>query len=108
MDAVFQALAHADRRAVLDIVKNEPGVSVGGVCSRFGTSRIAVLKHIQVLEDAGLLIREKSGRKRLLYHNTVPIQMIYDRWTTEYSRLWSSRVTGLKHRIESMNEGNDE
>ncbi len=108
MDAVFQALAHADRRRVLDLVKGSPGISVGDVCSQFGTSRIAVLKHIQVLEDAGLIIRKKEGRKRLLYHNTVPIQLIYDRWTSEYSKLWSSRVTSIKHRIEAMNDEGDD
>ncbi len=104
MDAVFQALAHADRRRILDLVKDSPGVKVGEVCSHFGTSRIAVLKHIQVLEDAGLLIRERQGRTKRLYHNTVPIQQIYDRWTTQYSRLWSQELTSIKYRIETQNE----
>ena len=112
MDAVFQALAHADRRQILDLVKESPGIKVGDVCSHFGTSRIAVLKHIQVLEDAGLLIRERVGRTKRLYHNAAPIQQIYDRWTTEYSKLWSGHMTSIKYRVEQETEehehGSDE
>ncbi len=101
MDAVFQALAHADRRRILDLVKDEPGRTVGSVCGCFGTSRVAVLKHIGVLEEAGLLVREKAGRRRLLYVNSVPIQQIHERWTTDWSRLWAGGVTSLKYKIES-------
>lgn len=104
MDAVFAALAHADRRRILDLVKDSPGVKVGDVCSHFGTSRIAVLKHIQVLEDAGLLIREREGRTKRLYHNAVPIQQIYDRWTTEYSKHWAGHISSIKYRIEEANK----
>ena len=100
MDAVFQALAHRDRRRILDIVKESPGCTVGDVSSRFATSRIAVMKHLRVLEEAGLLVSEQDGRRRRLYHNTVPIQMIYDRWTSAYSRYWSSKLTAIKYRVE--------
>jgi predicted transcriptional regulator len=58
------------------------------------------MKHLRVLEQGGLLVSEKRGRTRELYVNTVPIQMIYDRWTTEYSGMWSERLTRLKYRIE--------
>lgn len=101
MDAVFQALGHPARRRVLDIVKSRPGCTVGDVCEHFDMSRIAVLKHIRVLEAAGLLTSQKHGRERRLYHNTVPIQMIYDRWTTEYSAIWASRLTRIKYAVES-------
>ena len=50
---------------------------------------------------AGLLLSEKEGRNRKLYFNCVPIQMIYDRWTTEYSALWASRLTEVKYRVEA-------
>jgi len=116
MDSVFQALAHADRRRILDLVKDAPGSTVGSVCSSFGTSRIAVLKHIKVLEEAGLIIRrrdERDARTKRLYVNTAPIQMIYDRWTSEFSRVWSSHITKLKYVIEqdqqdSSGEPNDD
>jgi DNA-binding transcriptional ArsR family regulator len=102
MDALFQALAHRDRRRILDIVKNDPGCSVESVCRYFPVSRIAVLKHLRVLEQANLLHSEKQGRVRRLYFNAVPIQMIYDRWTTDYSALWAGKLTEIKYKIESQ------
>ena len=101
MDAVFRALGHPARRRILDIVKDRPGSSVQEVCEHFDTSRIAVMKHLRILAEADLLHSEKKGRTRRLYHNTVPIQMIYDRWTSEYSALWAKRMTEIKYRVES-------
>lgn len=104
MDAVFQALAHGARRRMLDMVKEKPGISVGALASRFDVSRIAVMKHVAVLEEANLLYSEKDGRTRRLYFNAVPIQLIYERWTTEYSAYWSGRVTEIKYRAEARAE----
>ena len=103
MDKLFQALASAARREVLDIVRNNPGCSVAHVCKHFDVSRIAVMKHLNVLEKAELLISEKQGRTRQLYFNAAPIQMIYDRWTDEYSGYWSGQLTGIKYRSEGRN-----
>lgn len=100
MNTVFQALAHESRRRVLDIVKECPGISVGALASEFDVSRIAVIKHLRVLEEAALLISEKDGRTRHLYFNPVPIQLIHERWTTEYSAYWSREVTRLKYLAE--------
>ncbi|MGI9202637.1 MAG: ArsR/SmtB family transcription factor [Woeseiaceae bacterium] len=100
MDAVFHALASSSRRQMLDIVKERPGIAVGGLASEFDVSRIAVMKHLRVLEQTGLLISEKTGRTRRLYFNAVPVQMIYDRWTTEYSAYWSGNLTKLKYAAE--------
>lgn len=101
MDEVFAALAHRHRRHILDLVKADPGCSVSDVCKHFDVTRIAVMKHVTVLERAGLLLTEKIGRTRHLHLNTVPIQMIHERWTTEYSALWAGRLTGLKYRVEA-------
>ena len=101
MDAVFRALASESRRRILDIVKNRPGCNVNDVCASFDMSRIAVMKHLRLLEDAQLILSEKVGRERRMHHNAVPIQMIYDRWTTEYSALWAERMTGIKYGVES-------
>jgi len=101
MDAVFEALASPARRRILDIVKDQPGCGVKHVAARFTVSRIAVMKHLRVLVRAGLILSEKEGRKRNLYFNCVPIQMIYDRWTSEYSAYWASRVTRVKYRVET-------
>ena len=102
MDAVFRALASASRRRILDIARDKPGCTVHHVVGFFAVSRIAVLKHLRVLEEAGLIHSEKHGRERRLYFNVVPIQVIYDRWTTEYSKLWARRLTEIKYRVESQ------
>ncbi|MGB5247801.1 MAG: metalloregulator ArsR/SmtB family transcription factor [Woeseia sp.] len=107
MDAVFQALAHESRRRMLDTVKENPGIGVGALASEFDVSRIAVMKHLGVLEQAGLLVSEKDGRTRRLYFNAVPIQMIYERWTTDYSAYWSGNLTRIKYLAE-MRARNEE
>ena len=101
MDAVFQALAHESRRRMLDIVKQQPGIGVGALASDFDVSRIAVMKHLNVLEDAHLIISEKDGRTRKLYFNAAPIQMIHERWTTDYSAYWAGQMTRLKYMSEA-------
>ena len=101
MDAVFRALASETRRRVLDIVKDQPGCNVNDVSTFFDMSRIAVMKHLRILETADLIVSEKEGRSRRLYFNAVPLQMVYDRWTTEYSAFWAERLTDIKYRIES-------
>lgn len=104
MDAVFQALAHSARRRVLDIVRDSPGCTVGEVCGHFTMSRIAVLKHLRVLEDAGLLIGEKAGRQRHLHFNITPIQLIHDRWSDEYRGFWAGALADLKYRVEKQEQ----
>ena len=101
MDAVFHALANATRRRILDILRDKPGSSVNDVSAFFGMSRIGVMKHLKVLEEADLVVSKKEGRTRRLYFNVVPIQLIYDRWTSEYSGLWARRMTSLKFMVEN-------
>ena len=105
MDTVFHALASASRREILDIVKANAGCSVVDVCRHFDVSRIAVMKHLNVLEKAGLILSEKEGRVRRLYFNAAPIQMIYERWTTEYSADWAGRLTEFKRSVEAAMGG---
>jgi DNA-binding transcriptional ArsR family regulator len=101
MDALFQALAHESRRHMLDIVKDNPGIAVGALAANFDVSRIAIMKHLGVLEGAGLIVSEKVGRARRLYFNAIPIQMIYDRWTSEFSAYWGSQATRIKYAAET-------
>lgn len=100
MNPVFQALASETRRQILDIVRDDPGCRVVDVCRRFDVSRIAVMKHLRILEEANLVISRKNGRTRELYFNAVPIQMIYERWTDEYSAYWASQLTDIKLKSE--------
>lgn len=100
-DALFQALAHGTRRTMLDIVRADPGVSVGTIASQFDVSRIAIMKHLAVLEAADLIVSKKEGRTRRLFFNVVPLQLVYERWTDDYSRYWADHLTQLKFRAEN-------
>ncbi len=108
MDAVLQALGNESRRRMLDIVKDRPGVAVGALAREFDVSRVAVIKHLAVLEDAKLIVSEKDGRLRRLYFNAVPIQMIHERWTTDYSAYWAGQVTRIKYLAEMPQPDDDE
>lgn len=103
-DKIFSSLANASRRRILDIVLANPGCNINDVCEYFEMSRIAILRHINVLEDAGLLVSERRWRERLLYFNAVPIQLIYERWTSKYSALWAATLTDIKHQVESKGD----
>ena len=102
LDSVLFALASEPRRRVLDVLKAEPGCNVNRVCEHFDAemTRFAVMKHLAVLEGADLVIAEREGRDKRLWFNAVPIQWIYERWTTEYSAYWSARLTRLKYDAE--------
>jgi len=100
MDLLFHALAHTTRRQILDIVRDDPGLSVGELATHFDISRIAIMNHLGVLSDAGLVISEKDGRKRRLYLNVVPIQQIHERWTDTFSAYWADRMTMVKTAAE--------
>ena len=65
------------------------------------------MKHLRVLEDANLIVSRKEGRTRKLFFNAVPIQLIYDRWTTEYSALWAERLTRVKYTVEAKEKKDD-
>lgn len=102
MDLLFHALANQQRRKILDLVKTMPGCSLNDLCKYFEVSRIAVMKHLDVLVEAQLVLSKKEGRTRKLFFNAAPIQMIYDRWTTEYSRFWATQAVDLKYQIENQ------
>lgn len=102
MDRIFHALASQHRRKIMDLVMNMPGCSVNDICKYFSTSRISVMKHLGVLVEAELIISKKEGRTRQLFFNSAPMQLIYDRWATEYSRFWSSQAIDLKYQVESL------
>lgn len=98
---MFHALAHRDRRRILDLVRDTPECRDEEVSRRFATSRVAILKHIRVLEKAELIHSEKVGRERRLHFNAVPIQQIHERWTTEFSARWASRLVDIKRAVEA-------
>lgn len=104
LDTVFQALASQVRRQIIDIVVAMPGCRVSEVVEHFDLSRIGVLKHINVLEQAGLLVSQKVGRDRPLYVNLAPLQVIHERWSDQYRSFWAGRLTRLKYAVERSNK----
>lgn len=105
-DLVFQAIAHPARRQMMDLVKASPGMTVQGVASHFSFSRIATMKHLARLEAADLLVSKKEGRSRRLYFNPMPIQGIYDRWTSEDSSFWAGRMADMQQRAQVRTKKN--
>ena len=95
-DEVFKALADPNRRRILDLVKARPGITVSELAESFEFTRYAVMKHLRVLENTGLIVPQRAGRKKELHLNAIPIQTIYDRWISQYSALWASSLTSLK------------
>ncbi len=100
MDAVFTALAHETRRRILDLLRDRPGAAVGEIAQEFDVSRIAIMKHLTVLEEAKLIISQKDGRTRRLWFNAAPLRIIYDRWTDDYSDYWAGEIVRLKYLSE--------
>ena len=101
MDRVFAALSHSSRREVLDLLRDKPGQTVGELASNFDVTRIAVMNHLKVLEEAQLIISEKDGRSRRLYLNAAPIQAIHERWTDTFSAHWLDRMSLIKSVAEA-------
>ena len=101
LDAVFQALAHTTRRAMMDHVRDKPGLTVGELANKFDVSRIAVMNHLAVLEKADLVISQREGRSRKLYLNAMPIQEIHARWTDTFSAHWADRTSSIKQLAEA-------
>ncbi|MCL4220341.1 MAG: ArsR family transcriptional regulator [Phycisphaerales bacterium] len=95
-DAIFAALAHGDRRRMLELLVQAPGLSVKALSSHFACSRVMVLKHLRVLAAAELVISERAGRERRLYFNPMPVRLIYDRWTDQYSASWAAGPDEVK------------
>ena len=99
-DRVFKALADATRRYLLDVLFARDGQTLTELESRLAMTRFGVMKHLRVLEDAGLVLTRRSGREKLHFLNPVPIQLIYDRWIDKYRRRQAEVLADLKAELE--------
>jgi uncharacterized protein YndB with AHSA1/START domain/DNA-binding transcriptional ArsR family regulator len=99
-DDVFKALADASRRTLLDLLFERDGQTLSELMVHLPMTRFGCMKHLQVLEDAGLITARKVGREKLHHLNPVPIQLVYDRWVGKYARGWTRALTGLKYTLE--------
>jgi uncharacterized protein YndB with AHSA1/START domain len=100
MDAVFRALADPTRRSLLDELYKRDGQTLSALEERLPMTRFGVMKHLKVLQEAGLVATKRRGREKLHFLNPVPIRLVYDRWVSKYAEPWAAALSGLKKRIE--------
>ena len=106
-DLVFRALADPTRRLLLDRLFERDGQTLTELVSEVEMSRFGVMKHLNVLEDAGLVVTQKVGREKLHYLNPVPIRLVHDRWIDKYTERRVSALTDLKRTLEKKDEHDD-
>ncbi|MGQ0648421.1 MAG: ArsR/SmtB family transcription factor [Gemmatimonadaceae bacterium] len=99
-DRVFKALADPTRRFLLDRLYRRDGRTLTELESELEMTRFGVMKHLRVLQDAGLVVARRSGREKLHYLNPVPIRLIHDRWIHKYAERRVSALLDLKTRLE--------
>ncbi|MBD2870812.1 ArsR/SmtB family transcription factor [Paenibacillus arenilitoris] len=97
---IFKALADPSRRTLLDQLHASDGRSLSELCAPLDLSRFGVMKHLNILEEAGLITTRKVGREKLHYLNAVPIRQIYDRWVSKYAEPWAIGLTALQNELE--------
>jgi uncharacterized protein YndB with AHSA1/START domain/DNA-binding transcriptional ArsR family regulator len=100
MDAVFRALADPTRRSLLDELFKQDGQTLTALEGRLPMTRFGVMKHLRVLEEAGLVVTKRRGREKLHFLNTVPIRLVHDRWVSKYAEPWAAGLSELKKTIE--------
>ena len=99
-DQVFKALADPTRRFLLDGLFARDGRTLTELESELEMTRFGVMKHLRVLEDAGLVVSRRSGRTKLHFLNPVPIRLIHDRWITKYTEHRVAALGNLKTELE--------
>lgn len=100
-DRVFKALSDRTRRFLLDLLFARDGRTLTELESELEMTRFGVMKHLRVLEGAGLIVTRWSGREKLHYLNVVPIRLIHDRWIDKYTERQVSALADLKAGLEA-------
>jgi uncharacterized protein YndB with AHSA1/START domain len=104
VDEVFKALADPTRRALLDELFREDGQTLSALEARFEITRFGVMKHLKLLEEAGLVVTRRQGREKRHFLNPVPIRLVHDRWVSKYAEPWAAALSGLKTSLENSME----
>jgi DNA-binding transcriptional ArsR family regulator len=99
-DRVFKALADPTRRFLLDLLYARDGRTLTELESELEMTRFGVMKHLRVLEEAGLVVTRKAGREKFHFLNPVPIRLIHDRWIDKYTERQVSALAELKAKLE--------
>ena len=105
MDEVFKALADPTRRSLLDALREDDGQTLTSLEEGLPMTRFGVMKHLRVLEAAGLVTTRRRGREKLHFLNPVPIRLIHDRWVSKYAEPWVSALSGIKRELEEEEDG---
>lgn len=101
-DAVFKAIADPTRRALLDALKNEPGMTLAQLCEHHPQmTRYGVSAHLRVLEGASLVTTARDGRTKRHYLNAVPLQEVSERWLTPITAMTASAMLRFRDHLES-------
>ncbi len=100
-DLVFKALADPTRRLLLDLLFERDGRTLTELESMVEMTRFGVMKHLKVLEDAGLVVTHRSGREKQHFLNAVPIRLIHDRWIDKYTERGIAALADLKAELEN-------
>ena len=100
-DLVFKALADTSRRFLLDLLHKRDGQTLSELEWELEMTRFGVMKHLKLLEEAGLVITRKEGREKLHFLNAVPIRQIHDRWIDKYKQHQVSALVDLKKKLET-------
>ena len=103
-DAVFKALADPTRRFLLDRLFGRDGRTLGDLESELDMTRFGVMKHLRLLEEAGLVTAVRAGREKHHFLNPVPIRLIHDRWISKFAEHHVSALADLKHTLEQDHE----
>ena len=104
MDDVFKALADPTRRSLLDELFREDGQTLSSLEARLPMTRFGVMKHLKILEDAGLVVARRRGREKLHFLNPVPIRLVHDRWVSKYTAPFVAALSDLKRDLENPEE----
>jgi uncharacterized protein YndB with AHSA1/START domain len=104
MDLVFRALADPTRRRLLDELFRQDGQTLSALEKRFSMTRFGVMKHLKLLEEAGLVVSKRRGREKLHFLNPVPIRLVHDRWVSKYAEPWVASLSDLKNTLEASME----
>ncbi len=100
IDPVFRALADPTRRDLLDELFKQDGQTLVQLERRPAMTRFGVMKHLKVLEEAGLVVTRRRGREKLHFLNPVPIRLVHDRWVSKYAEPWAKDLSELKRELE--------
>jgi DNA-binding transcriptional ArsR family regulator len=98
---VFKALADPTRRFLLDLLFERESRTLSEIESHVDMTRIGVMKHLRLLEEAGLVVTRRSGREKLHFLNPIPIRLIHDRWIDKYTERRVSALATLKTNLET-------